>query len=183
MQVRVWAVGDRWAGLTVTPHLPSIGLTCDQMKIAACWEPQPIGAVFWPRTAAAVQPAAALKTPVRTPQGEYEEEMQLPSAGGTGDGGHCCRCVMPGALFLLCTMTYGLGIKTTRTRHATLPPAVPMVEGGAEGRGGGDLANGPLDGRTNRGSTPDDDERHPWRIPLDRPCLLTYLAQKGSNPT
>ena len=54
---------------------------------------------FWPRTAAAVQPAAALKTSVRIPQGEYEEEMRLPSAGGTGDGGHCCRCAVPGALF------------------------------------------------------------------------------------
>ena len=30
---------------------------------------------------------------------------------------------------------------------ATHPPAVPMVEGDAEGGGGGDLANGPLDGR------------------------------------
>ena len=41
-----------------------------------------------------------------------------------------------------------------RTRHATHPPAVPMVEGDAEGGGGGDLANGPLYGRMNRGSNP-----------------------------
>ena len=32
------------------------------------------------------------------------------------------------------------------------------------------------DGRTGV-RTPNDDERHPWRIPLDRPCLLCYLEQ------
>ena len=78
--------------------------------------------------------------------------MRLPSAGGTGDGGHCCRCAVPSALFLLLAMISGLGIKTMRTRHATHLPAVPMVEGDVEGGGGGDLAKGPLDGRTNRGS-------------------------------
>ena len=56
-----------------------------------------------------------------------------------------------------------------------------MVEGIAEGGGGGDLANGPLDGRT-RVRIPDDDERHPWRIPLDRPCLLRYLTQNTFKP-
>ena len=109
---------------------------------------------FWPRTAAAVRPAAALKTPVRIPQGEDEEEMRLPSASGAGGGGHCCRCAVLGALFFLRAMISRLDITTTRTRHATHPPAVPMVEGDAEGGGGGDLANGPLDGRTNRGSNP-----------------------------
>ena len=54
---------------------------------------------FWPRTAAAVRPAAALKTLVRIPQGEYEEEMRLLSAGGAGGGGHSYRCAVPGALF------------------------------------------------------------------------------------
>ena len=58
---------------------------------------------FWPRTAAVVRPAVALKTLVRIPQGEYDEEMRLPSAGGTGDGGHCCRCDVPGAL-LVCVL-------------------------------------------------------------------------------
>ena len=33
------------------------------------------------------------------------------------------------------------------------------------------------DGRTGV-QTPDDDECHPWRIPLDRPCLLCYMVQK-----
>ena len=41
-----------------------------------------------------------------------------------------------------------------RTRHATDPPAVPMVERDAEGGGGGDLTDGPLDGQTNRESNP-----------------------------
>ena len=36
--------------------------------------------------------------------------------------------------------------KTMRMRHATHPPPVPMVEGNAEGGGGGDLADGPLEG-------------------------------------
>ena len=47
--------------------------------------------------------------------------------------------------------------KTTRTRHATHPSAVPVVEGDAEGGGGGGLANGPLDGwmRVSTGSCPD----------------------------
>ena len=66
---------------------------------------------FWPRTAAAVQPAAAPKTPVRIPQGEYEEEMRHPSAGGAGGGGQCCRCAVPGALVLLRAMISGLDIK------------------------------------------------------------------------
>ena len=37
------------------------------------------------------------------------------------------------------------------------------------------------DGRTGV-RTPDDDERHPWRIPLDRPCLLRYLEQDVFKP-
>ena len=62
--------------------------------------------VFGPRTAAAVQPAAAPKTAVRIPEGEYEEEMRLPAAGGTSDGGHCCRCAVSGALLLFCMLIY-----------------------------------------------------------------------------
>ena len=30
--------------------------------------------------------------------------------------------------------------------------------------------------------TPDNDERHPWHIPLDRPCLLCYLEQNLFKP-
>ena len=41
-----------------------------------------------------------------------------------------------------------------RTRHATHPAAVPLVERVAEGGGGGDLTGGPLDGQTNRCSNP-----------------------------
>ena len=41
---------------------------------------------------AAVQPATALETPVRTPEAEYEEEMRLKSTGGAGGGAHCYRC-------------------------------------------------------------------------------------------
>ena len=85
---------------------------------------------FWPCTAAAVRPAAALKTPVRIPRGEYEEEMQLPSAGGSGGGGHCCKCAVPGALFLLRAMISGLDIKNyeDETHHPST--------GGTDGGGG-----------------------------------------------
>ena len=44
---------------------------------------------------------------------------------------------------------------------------------------------GPWTDRRTRVRTPDHDERQPWRIPLDRPCLLPYLTQKlfiGSGP-
>ena len=59
----------------------------------------------------------------------------------------CFLCCVQIFLMLL-HMTYELGIRTetTSTRNATHPPAVPMVEGDAEGGGGGDLANGPLAG-------------------------------------
>ena len=33
------------------------------------------------------------------PQGEIEEEMRLPSAGGANGGANCCRYAVPGALF------------------------------------------------------------------------------------
>ena len=72
------------------------------------------------------------------------------------------RCRWRGALLQVCdawclvfpTCYVSGQKKTTRTRHTTHPPAVPMVEGDAEGGGGGDLANGPLDGRRNRGLNP-----------------------------
>ena len=37
---------------------------------------------------------------------------------------------------------------------------------------------GPWTDRRTGVRTPDHDERQPWRIPLDRPCLLPVLAQK-----
>ena len=82
--------------------------------------------------------------------------MRLPSAGGTGDGVHCCRCAVRGALFFcaLCCLLCGLDwamtkVKTTRMRHATHPSAVPVVEGDVDGGGGGTSPTGPwMDGRT-----------------------------------
>ena len=106
----MYLIGTNWAyvlqarWLCVRGPGASLYLTCDQTKTAACWELAAHKNGFWPRTAAAVRPAAALKTPVQIPQGEYEEEMRLPSAGGTGDRGHCCTCAGPGALFLLCAI-------------------------------------------------------------------------------
>ena len=75
----------------------------------------------------------------------------VPVAGRAAVG---VRCLVPHFLLATYHVIDCVDQKTTRTRHATHPPAVPMVEGDAEGGGGGDLANGPLDGRTNRGSNP-----------------------------
>ena len=79
--------------------------------------------------------------------------MSLPSPGGATRGAQCCRFAVLGAIGFPCAM-FPDKEKTTRTTHATHPPAVPMVKGDAEGGGGGDLVNGPLDGRRNRGSNP-----------------------------
>ena len=63
-----------------------------------------------------------------------------------------------------------------RTRHATDPPAVPMVERDAEGGGGGDLTDGPLDGQTNRESNPRP-RRAPAMAHTTRPSMpLTKMA-------
>ena len=141
---------------------------------------------------------AALKTSVRIPQGEYEEKMRLPSAGGTGDGGHCCRCAVPGALLMLCDKDFWAGvhtcdiwsgcgkkIKDKKLRGRDTSPIHRRYRwrrGMLRGAVAGTLPTGPwTDGRT-RVRTPDDDERHPWRIPLDRPCLLRYLTQTTFKP-
>ena len=62
------------------------------------------------------------------PQGEYEEEMRLPSTGGAGGGAHCCRYAVSGALFFL---------------HATIPDKKKYEDGkrhpstgGTDGGGG-----------------------------------------------
>ena len=127
----------------------------------------------------AVQPAAALKTAVRIPQGEYEEEMRLQSAGGAGGGGHCCRCAVSGALFLLRAM---ISEKLRGRDTAPIHRRYRWWRGMLKGAVAGTSPTGPwTDGRTGV-QTPDDDERHPWRIPLDRPCLLCYLVQKRFKP-
>ena len=113
--------------------------------------------------------------------------MRLLSAGGTGDGGHCCRYVVLGALFfcapLLTALLSGLSDdkrKTMRTRHATHPSAVPVVEGDAEGGGGVDLAGGPLDGQTNRGSNPRR-RRAPATAHTTRPSMPLSLSGRKNS--
>ena len=57
-------------------------------------------------------------------------------------------------------------------------PAVPVVERDAEGGGGGGLTDGPLDGRTNRGSNPRP-RRAPAMAHTTRPSMpLTSLGAK-----
>ena len=107
--------------------------------------------------------------------------------GGTSDGARCCRCAVDGALLLFSRVdipdtfkskTYPVARqKTMRTRHATDPPAVPMVERDAEGGGGGDLTGGPLDGQTNRESNPRP-RRAPAMAHTTRPSMP--LTQYGA---
>ena len=69
----------------------------------------------------------------------------------------CARCLFFCVqIFLTGALTYDTrtGHKDKNYEDETRHPMVPMVEGVAEGGGGGDLANGPLDGQTNRGSNP-----------------------------
>ena len=115
--------------------------------------------------------------------------MRLPSAGGTSDGGHCCTCAVLGALFfcvlrgLLCGLDWVM--TKIKLRGRDTPPIHRRYRwwrGMLKGAVAGTSPTGPwTDGRTGA-RTPDDDERHPWRIPLDRPCLLCYLVQKWFKP-
>ena len=90
---------------------------------------------FWQRGAAAVQPAAALKTRVRVlfrrqAEEEYEEDMRHLAAGGTSDGARCCRCAVPGASFL-CVRGQGLGQGVGEKMEETRHPSTGGTDGGA----------------------------------------------------
>ena len=123
--------------------------------------------------------------------------MRLPSASGTSDGGHCCRCVVSGALFFPCDMIFWTGVNTCdiwpghkkKLRGRDTPPIQRRYRwwrGVLKGAVAGTSPAGPwTDGRTGV-RTPDDDdddddEHHPWRISLDRPCLLCYKATRGGG--
>ena len=137
---------------------------------------------FWQRGAAAVQPAAALKTRVRVRQAEeeYEEDMCHLAAGGTSDGARCCRCAVPGASFL-CVSGAGAGAGVWEKDGGDTPPIHRRYRwwsGMLKGAVAGTSPAGPWTDRRTGVRNPDHDERQPWRIPLDRPCLLPVLAQK-----
>ena len=108
----------------------------------------------------------------------------VPVTEGTAAGVPCLvPCFYFFMMIYLTLDTLTTQIKTIRTRHATHPSAVPMVEGDAEGGGGGDLTGGPLDGQTNRGSNPRR-RRAPAMAHTTRPSMpLTLygakLVQKG----
>ena len=138
-------------------------------------------------------PADALKTLVRFPKGEYKEEMRLPSAGGTGDGEQCCKCAVLGASFLCvgcCALLpassyiYVISAMREKLRGRDTPPIHQRYRwwsGMLKGAVAATSPTGPwTDGRTGD-RTSNDDERHPWRIPLDRPCLLCSVVQKWSK--
>ena len=136
---------------------------------------------FWRRAAAAVQPAAALKTRVRNPFGEPKRNTRrtcgsrrpaVPVTGGTAAG---VLCLVP----RFCVLdSVDRGKKKIRERDT--PPIhrhYRWWRGMLKGAVAGTSPTGPwTDGRAGA-RTPDDDERHPWRIPLDRPCLLPNMTQ------
>ena len=69
------------------------------------------------------------------------------------------------------------------TRHPT-HRRYRWWSGMLKGAVAGASPTGPWTDRRTGVRTPDHDKRQPWRIPLDRPCLLPYLTQKlfiGSN--
>ena len=102
--------------------------------------------------------------------------MRRPADGGTSDGGRCCRCAVSSASFL------GAGVSWTevKIRGRDTPPGHRRYRwwrGMLKGAVAGTSPGGPWTDRRTGVRTPDHDERQPWRIPLDRPCLLPYLAQ------
>ena len=145
------------------------------------------GTGVWPgfgqRGAAAVQPAAALKTRVRVlfrrqAEEDYEEDMRHPADGGSSDGARCCRCAVPGASFLCVPGGWGKGSEKDGGDTPPVAPAVPVVERDAEGGGGEGLIDGPLDGQTNRGSNPRP-RRAPAMAHTTRPSMpLTRIGAK-----
>ena len=100
-----------------------------------------------PRTSgvAVKLPLGALESPIRTPKPKKNMTRRCGANGGVC----CCRC---GAVGFWCDVWHKC--RNMTTRHATHPPAVPMVELDVEGSSGWGFANGPLDGRGNRGSNP-----------------------------
>ena len=93
---------------------------------------------------------------------------------GSSDGARCCRCAVLWCFVFLVSGAQGLGLgleKMEETRHPS-HRRYRWWSGMMTGAVAGASPTGPwTDGRTGI-RTPDHDERQPWRIPLDRPCLL-----------
>ena len=111
--------------------------------------------------------------------------MRQPADGGSSDGARCCRCAVPGASFFVCVSAPRGWVERGRvewekmeeTRHPS-HRRYRWWSGMLKGALAGASPTGPwTDGRTGV-RTPDHDERQPWRIPLDRPCLLPVWVQK-----
>ena len=82
-------------------------------------------------------------------------------------------CVCPGA------RGWGRGLgKMEETRHPS-HRRYRWWSGMLKGAVAGASPTGPWTDRRTGVRTPDHDERQPWRIPLDRPCLLPVLVQKS----
>ena len=81
-------------------------------------------------------------------------------------------------LRFLCVTLGGGGLGKNGGDTPPVAPAVPVVERDAEGGGGGGLTDGPLDGRTNRGSNPRP-RRAPAMAHTPRPSMpLTRMGAK-----
>ena len=103
--------------------------------------------------------------------------MRHPAAGGTGDGGTAAGvlCLVP------CFCVPWAGVKIRGRDTPPIHRRYRWWRGMLKGAVAETSSAGPWTDRRTGVRTPDDDERQPWRIPLDRPCLLPYMAQKWYN--
>ena len=134
---------------------------------------------FWPRAAAAVRPSAALNTWVRIPFGKPKRNTRRtcgsrrPALTVTGSNAAGVLCLVPP----FCYVRYrGVG-KELRGRDT--PPVQRRYRwwrGMLKVAVAGTSPTGSWTDRRTGVRTPDDNERHPWRIPLDRPSLLPYSS-------
>ena len=101
-----------------------------------------------------------------------------PAVPVTGLAAAGVPCLVP--RFCVCRgqgLGQGVGEKMEETRHPT-HRRYRWWTGMLKGAVAGASPAGPWTDRRTGVRTPDHDERQPWRIPLDRPCLLPVLAQK-----
>ena len=121
------------------------------------------------------------------------------AASGPGGGARCSRCVVAGALLLLGPCAKPITVKLDipcrqtetyedKTRHRSTTMKLDKNDeetrhpthrryrwwsGLLKGAVAGASPTGPWTDRRTGVRTPDHDERQPWRILLDRPCLLS----------
>ena len=126
--------------------------------------------------------------------GPWQDTVTEWCASGPGGGARCCRCVVVGALlffwltaFKLNTDKLSIPCNWTKenyedeTRHPT-HRRYRWWSGMLKGAVAGASPTGPWTDRRTGVRTPVHDERQPWHIPLDRPCLLPKMALGSFMP-